>query len=483
MSAPARSSQWARELLAGRAVWQPLGVILSLWAWFGWLALWLAALLPERSGLRSPNAAVFIIAAALLGHASATVANRLNLSRLTAATSRLLVLLILLGTAWRVHRGADTAAPWEGAWIVALSLGYTWWRAGRLSAGEALEPDATLRRVFIGMLLSAAAIVLFPEATRDVGAAFLPLYVGGGLAGIALGQVQDASRRRGGRPLPFGLSWHIGLVLGIGFIALLGVGVGRLLASGPAWGVAGAAARLLVALGRTLTSILGPAVEALLRLFGPIFDAIVRVLRSWLEGAQEVSITVPQPIPPAGAEGGEGNTANEVLAQVGVVLRFLVTVLGAAVFLWLAIRITPRVRQTLEDGEVELIEAAREAEGKGRESGWRSILRSALRRPGRARGLYHALLVRRVYAQLLEWAASKGRPRKPAETPLEFGAALAGIWPPLRQDLDVITRAYLEVRYGEAPERADVVNGVLASWERVRNSVLRNQPPGKENSR
>ena len=485
MSPTTRSTEWASEALLGRVVWRPLGVILSLWAWFGWLTPWFAAVLPERSETPVPNGAFFILGTALLGHASAALVSRMNLARLTAGAMRLLVLLVVFGAAWWAYIGGpmtDGSSPWRATWAVILGLGYAWWRAGRLSAGEALEPDSTLRRLFAGTMLSAAAFVLFPEASRAAGAAFLPLYLGGGLAGVALAQVSDTSRRRGGRPLPFGLSWYAGLLLGVAIVVVMGVIVGGMLTSHAAWSVVEAAARVLAGAAQALGSILLPIVEAIFRLIGPIFDALVHLMQSWFEGAEAVEITVPQPIAIGGAEGAEAEATNQVLTQVGVVLRLLASVVGAAVLLWMAIRTTRRARSLFDEGEAETVEAVSDAGQAGRDRGLRAFLRSALRLPGRARGLYHALLVRRVYAQLLEWAAGEGRPRRPAETPLEFGTALAGIRPQLRQDLDTITQAYLHVRYGEAPEDAEMVNGVLAGWDRVRRSVAPIRAPEKGNS-
>ena len=490
MSAPGRSTQWARELLAGRLVWQPLGAMLSLWAWFGWLTPWFGALLPQRSQGQAPTAAVFIMGAALLGYASAAIVNRMNLPGLTAAAGRLLALLVVLGPAWWTCVGdpprgpaAEGGSQWQAIWVVVLGLGYAWWRAGRLSPGEVLEPDSTLRKLFTGTLLAAAAIVLFPQASRAAGAAFLPLYIGGGLAGVALGQVNDASRRRGGRPLPFGLTWHAGLLLGAAVVAVLGVGVGWVLSSSAAWSAAEAAARLLAGTARVLASILAPVVEAIFRIVGPIFDALVRMLQSWLEGAAEVEITVPQPMAPPVGEGVEAEGANQGLAQLGVALRLMATVLGAALLLWMAIRTTRRALRPFEYEEAETVEPASRHAPKGGGRSLRAFLRSAIRLPGRARGVYHALLVRKVYAQLLEWAAGEGRPRKPAETPLEFGVALADLRPPLQPDLDAITQAYLKVRYGEAPENAEMLNGVLASWNRVRRSAAPIRSMEEGNSR
>jgi len=354
-----------------------------------------------------------------------------------------------------------------------------------MTTGEALEPEATLRRLFTGALLAAAAIILFPDAWRAGGLVFLPLYLGGGLAGVTLGQVEDSSRRRGGRPLPFGLSWHVGLLLGVAaVIAVIDVGVvaGLALASDPAWRVADAVARLLSAVARMMATILAPLVEALIRLLGPIFDAFIALLRSWMEGAGEARIVMPEPLSFGADEGQAIDEASRLLAQLGVVLRILITVVGVGVLLWMAVRTTRRPRSSADGREPEAFEPVSDPPARGRRPGLAGLLRSVVQLAGRARGLVHAFLVRRVYAQLLEWAPGEGRPRRPAETPLEFGAALGGLRPDLREDLDVITRAYLLVRYGEMPESTEMSSAVLASWDRVRRSVSPARRPGEGNS-
>jgi hypothetical protein len=473
-------------------LWRPLGVTLALWACFGWMTPWFTALLPYGREVRIPNPAAFILAAALLGHLSAAVVQWLGAPGLTAAGARLLALLGTLGAGWWAFvaaplggLAASAAAErshWQATWVVVLCLGYAWWRGGRMSAGEALEPESTLRRLFTGALLAAAAIILFPTAWRAGGPWFLPLYVGGGLAGVTLGQVEDASRRRGGRPLPFGLSWHAGLLLGVATVIALGVVVGLALTSDPAWGAAEAAARALASAARVVASVLAPVVEALLRFLGPIFDAIIGLLRSWMEGAGEARITPPPPLSLGGEEGLATEEASVLLAQMGVVLRIIITAVAVAVLLWMAVRTTRRPRGVPEDREPEAFEPVPDPAVRRKGQGLAGVMRSVARLRDRARGLVHALLVRRVYAQLLEWGARQGRARRPAETPLEFGAALDGLRPDLREDLAAITRAYLQVRYGEMPESADMISAVLASWDRVRGSVPPARRPGEGNS-
>jgi hypothetical protein len=264
-------------------------------------------------------------------------------------------------------------------------------------------------------------------------------------------------------------------------VVALGVVAGLALASDPAWVAADAVARALASVARALATILAPIVETLIRLLEPIFDAIIALLRSWMEGAGEPRVVLPAPLSLGADDGQATDEVSRVLAQLGVVLRILLTVAGVGVLLWMALRTTNRPRSSADGREPDEFEPMRDP-ARGARGGLAGILRSVARWPGRARGLVHAFLVRRVYAQLLDWAAGEGRPRRSAETPLEFGAALEGLRPDLREDLDAITHAYLLVRYGEIPESTEMIRAVLASWDRVRRSISPARLPGEGNS-
>jgi len=494
VSARARGTESAREMLTSRVVWRPLGVAFSLWARVGWVIPWFVALLPYGRQLGTPYPAALVIAAALLGHLSAGLMMVLDAPAVLAASGRLVVLLATLGLGlWSfvavplAHAADGPSAErmqWQAAWVVLLCLGFSWWSGGRLSTGEALEPDSTLRSLFTGTLLAALALVVFPGAAVAGAMILLPVYVGGGLAGVLLGQVEDASRRRGGRPLPFGLSWYGTLLLGVLAVVALGMAAGLALGSPPAWSLVSVAARILSASARALATLLAPVIEAILRLLGPIFEALIGWLRSLMEGAEPARITLPPPQTVGGEDGAAPEAVTRLLGGIGAALRVLLTILGAGVLLWMAVRTTRRPGAEPDGRSLENVEDMEQASGRRR--GRRSlgdVLRSALGETGGARGLYHALIVRRVYAQLLEWAAREGRSRRPAETPLEFGAALSKRRPDLQADLDILTHAYLQVRYGERPESREMIERVLGCWARVRSSPSRPKTPNGENSR
>jgi hypothetical protein len=81
-----------------------------------------------------------------------------------------------------------------------------------------------------------------------------------------------------------------------------------------------------------------------------------------------------------------------------------------------------------------------------------------------------AARIRRTYAQLMHLCRQLGIPRHPAVTPLEFLSVMLAAFPGCEQELEQITTAYQQVRYGEIPETGQAVQDVLSAWERVRQS-------------
>ncbi len=83
-----------------------------------------------------------------------------------------------------------------------------------------------------------------------------------------------------------------------------------------------------------------------------------------------------------------------------------------------------------------------------------------------------AASIRRLYQEMSALAASYGYPRAGSQTPYEYRQTLAELWPEGRAESDLITQAYVRVRYGELPESGEELQALHRAWER-----LRRQPP------
>jgi hypothetical protein len=75
-----------------------------------------------------------------------------------------------------------------------------------------------------------------------------------------------------------------------------------------------------------------------------------------MQGAGEPRITPPQPILPGGRRNSPLKRASRLLAA-GCRLAWLITAVGVAVLLWMAVRTTRRTRREADDREPEALEA------------------------------------------------------------------------------------------------------------------------------
>lgn len=119
--------------------------------------------------------------------------------------------------------------------------------------------------------------------------------------------------------------------------------------------------------------------------------------------------------------------------------------------------------------------AARDSEQIGRHgqqtAGDLGFGQRLLQRLGLLRGWRAAASIRRIYQHMLETAADIGYPRGKSETPFEFLPTLAEIWPDNTADSQLITQAFVKVRYGELPETKEELAAIDAAWQRLRDAV------------
>jgi hypothetical protein len=207
------------------------------------------------------------------------------------------------------------------------------------------------------------------------------------------------------------------------------------------------------------------------------------MLARWIFGDQVALPQVrPQPFspPPAAPSGGGGP------AWLGI---------ARAVFFWLALialavylvrsffREHPEIRRALASFRpvrwlIRLWKAWRErwalwragrarprrggaVEGEGLGRG-RAIL-SAPRAPDSNRER-----VRYYYLDVVRRARRAGYPRKPAQTPLVYGALLGEELPEAREQVDLVTESFVEARYSRHPIETSLVDRVKRGWRQLK---------------
>ncbi len=104
------------------------------------------------------------------------------------------------------------------------------------------------------------------------------------------------------------------------------------------------------------------------------------------------------------------------------------------------------------------------------------------KRRATAKNLLAAARIRFVYSQLMDLCDRLGKPRPRAITPLEFLPRMDALFPLNHNELQIITNAYIKIRYGELPETDRDVDEVLEAWKTVNDlgkQMLDEQNAGK----
>ncbi|MFN2153505.1 MAG: DUF4129 domain-containing protein [Anaerolineales bacterium] len=86
----------------------------------------------------------------------------------------------------------------------------------------------------------------------------------------------------------------------------------------------------------------------------------------------------------------------------------------------------------------------------------------------RDRRVLAAARIRRIYAKLMLLCERLEAPRPEAQTPNEYLPTLKMLFPMHYAEVELMTDAYVRVRYGELPEGEQELRGIEAAWKRVR---------------
>jgi hypothetical protein len=345
------------------------------------------------------------------------------------------------------------------------------WRLGLTLSNHWMGPLFVSRNLRVGTLLMlilgfAAASMGFVIPVAEL---FVLLFFG--LSAMGSARISSVGFLRGGRRIPFSRSSLIFLILlaaGLTWLVLILTSV----ASSP---IAMILNSLVWVIGISLSWIV-------VIIFGPIFIIILEFVQRFLERMKPFAETVETEIAPVITdiqsimqEAADETKPFPFADQLSDILEILIPVLGISVLLffgYLALRRT-RSSHLWEDMQTEerelsngsLLDYLRSLLRRGARSGLEAI--SNLTPISR---VLAAAKVRQIYRQLLRESAKLGKSRKDAETPLEFLPELEAVFPGCREALELITRAYLRVRYGEYPETRGEVDEVELAWRRVRRS-------------
>lgn len=83
-----------------------------------------------------------------------------------------------------------------------------------------------------------------------------------------------------------------------------------------------------------------------------------------------------------------------------------------------------------------------------------------------------AVSIIKIYQQMIQIGSDIGYPRDVSETPYEYLKTLVKLWPERKHEVQLITRAYVKVRYGEFPETREEFEAIKSAWEQVQKTAV-----------
>jgi hypothetical protein len=360
---------------------------------------------------------------------------------------------------------------WTRALAIFIVMTILWWR-GIVMVGRPIDVGNSGFRFRVGVLLGAVfvaglAAVQLPWPVTP----FILLFFFASLVGIVLTRVEQLELSQSGHLFPIGISWILVVVVAAASVAIV-TGVATGIASGRAvQDLVGFLSPLWLALGFLAASV--TATFSLLSV--PIIFVLTWILSLFvglfgpvLEGAAEsLQLELPEP----GLELPAEEVAQSTLflgQDAGRILAILAMVF-VILFVTLALRRLFRIlhgRGRIVADRIGPFDGLERVKKPG-------IGRRLANRLGMLRRWRAAASIRRIYRQMCETAAGNGYARLATETPYEYLASLSTAWPDNQQETELITEAYVKVRYGEIPESRGELEEISAAWK-----VLAKAAPG-----
>jgi hypothetical protein len=472
-------------------VWRALGLTAALMMDACWMTAWLRLLTLAHA---PPPPAVLLLWLTVVGATSYAIARLSEGLGLNGATHHLLglagiVLAFLLSidiVEGAVHSADIIRAlasftqpesqavlfPLPDSVVIFLVLILVWQRGATLSGTPDLVWKREGRHFRVGVLLFAAYILTRFDVLGSPVPELLPTFFVTSLLAISVARANSLVHARGGSRAPLRLRWMAGLGAMMIAATAMGVGVAYALDSP-------AAHQVILAVGLALGAVLGALFGLLLpvlMLFEPvvklIFDVIRNVSRSLGDLVSQVQVQPPHAPPSQNVAPQSQPGWVQALAPTWPYIEWGLLLLAIAAVIYMVTRARRRTQRARPSGhtadeDLPLTDDAGERKGFMGESRERlgAWIRDIAERPWLAR-----LVIRRIYAAMLDKAASEGRPRRVDETPGEFQQVLTRRYPSAADSARDITQAYELVRYGLRPEDPHVVERVRAAWSRMKQA-------------
>jgi hypothetical protein len=465
--------------------WRELAILSLMVMELSWVVPWYRSLTPETYAVSIWSAFIVLFAILVMANLSTRIMNYLDLKiRIRrGVTLGLIILSVFLGLKLLLYETdplqvgdllnqpfrafSDVRGLIPDEFLVIVIVLVVYWR-GLLLATKYIDPMSVRQNFYLGLGMYTAFIFINTLVTGETPGFLLYLFFVSALIALGSARIFTITQLRGGASNPFDLRWFLGI-----FVTTLVI-VG--LAATVAWLVSDRTS-IVGAIGGLAMGIFG---VLMLILISPVIFIIERLATSMPQTSEAVQSMLDVLDDLRNTFGSIANNLFNLfnipsllnwmqLLKPILLWSFVIAILLA--ILYSISRWFLHERYSEKDERESIIESGdligmfRQAiqnrlDELNRSLRGRTNLRAGQRWLAAAR-------IRRIYTRLMELASKLGEPRPPAHTPLEFLPVLVNLLPEGKEDIQVITEAYLRVRYGELPETNQEIILVEEAWERV----------------
>ena len=474
MSQPAFASMTNGSEDAHKGInwWAQLPALLLIFVELLWVVAWVWSVLPARLGLSVVSLFLVLGSVMLISFAFSSLANFFHLRDgvRQGVLNGLLVLSLILTV--RVFMGGVDGSLIGGIFeidplviLVAACVVWLWWR-GMTLARERLHPQAAWRRFEFGLvMLLINVFVAYAVGLPYAGLGWILLYLYVGFSAVIITRVAFHRGRQPGAKNPYASRWMAPTFLILGAILLIAGVLGGLLLKPYAivfdW--VAVLIRVMALIG--LVVLLAPVlVVIMLGLF--LIDRLDVVVPFVLPTMPTVDIQGPEQVTPS-PEAQNFQIDMGAIAQFLPAVCFWIAVIVIIIFLFTRARQKPGpVEGDLLEYQVEPLLRRGQAKNqikKSLEGAWNGLV-GRLRSGQRLRA---AARIRQIYTELEQFCAQMNLARPQGMTPFEYVQVMRKLYVNNEDDLWIVTRAYVRVRYGEYPETRDEIAQVETAWKRL----------------
>lgn len=466
--------------------WRELAVFSLMVMELSWIVPWYRSLTPQTYALSTWQVFFILLSILLMANLSTRLMNFLDLKlRIRRYVTLLLIavsifagLRLLLYETEALGLGALFSRPFEALsdvrglipdeFLIILVVLVVFWR-GLVLATRYVDPMSVRQNFHLGLGMFVAYILLNTLVTGESPGPMLYTFFVSALIAMGAARIFTITQLRGGARNPFDLRWFAGL-LGT---SLAIVGLAGLIA----WLVSERTA-VIGGLGGLVMGIFGVVMLVVISPFIFLMERLANVMPQ-ASGAVQSMMEVLEDL-----RSTFGNIAENLLKLFDIpslanwlqlLKPFLLWGFVIAVVVVILFSITRwlvKEQRTASDEHEALIEAGdilsllRRAIQDRLENLGASLRGRVNLRPDQR--WLAAAKIRRIYAGMMDLADQLGEPRPPASTPLEFQPVLEDLLPDGMDQVQIITAAYLRVRYGEIPETEQEISQVETAWEHLR---------------